>query len=127
MLHEVWRLQRDNFWDAGMSGVDWNAMLARYAPLLERVATRGELSDLIWELQGELGTSHAYEMLGDYRQPPALALGQLAADFAWDGEAFRIAHLVRGDAWDVSSDSHSMRSVSRLRRANGSSRSMASR
>jgi tricorn protease len=105
MLHEVWRLQRDSFWDAGMSGVDWNGMLARYAPLLERVATRGELSDLIWELQGELGTSHAYEMLGDYRKPPELPLGQLAADFAWDGEAFRIAHLVRGDAWDESSDS----------------------
>jgi tricorn protease len=104
MLHEVWRLQRDSFWDAGMSGVDWDGMLARYAPLLERIATRGELSDLIWELQGELGTSHAYEMLGDYRKPPALTLGQLAADFAWDGEAFRIAHLVCGDAWDVSSD-----------------------
>ena len=41
-----------------------------YAPLLERVATRGELSDLIWEMQGELGTSHAYEMGGDHRKPP---------------------------------------------------------
>ena len=35
-----------------------------------RVATRGELSDLIWEMQGELGTSHAYEMGGDHRRPP---------------------------------------------------------
>jgi tricorn protease len=80
MLREVWRLQRDHFWVADMSGVDWPAMLRRYAPLLPRVATRAELSDLIWELQGELGTSHAYEMGGDHRKPPAVALGQLAAE-----------------------------------------------
>jgi len=41
------------------------------------VATRGELSDLIWEMQGELGTSHAYEMGGDHRKPPSVALGYL--------------------------------------------------
>ena len=33
-----------------------------------RVSTRAELSDLIWEMQGELGTSHAYEMGGDHRR-----------------------------------------------------------
>ena len=68
MLREVWRLQRDQFWDAGMSGVDWAAVSARYAAAARKVATRAELSDLIWELQGELGTSHAYESGGDHRQ-----------------------------------------------------------
>ena len=82
MLREVWRLQRDHFWVEDMSGVDWHAMFRRYAPLLPRVATRGEFSDLVWELQGELGTSHAYEMGGDHRKPPALALGHLAVDLA---------------------------------------------
>jgi tricorn protease len=100
MLREVWRLQRDQFWVADMSGVDWDAAWQRYAPLLPRVATRGELSDLIWELQGELGTSHAYEMGGDHRQPPALGLGHLAADLAWDGQGWAITALAEGDAWD---------------------------
>jgi hypothetical protein len=54
MLREVWRLQRDHFWTPNMSGTDWNSVYERYAPLLDRVATRGELSDLIWEMQGEL-------------------------------------------------------------------------
>jgi len=71
MLREVWRLQRDHFWAADMSGIDWDAVWTRYERLLPRVATRGELSDLIWELQGELGTSHAYEFGGDHRKPPA--------------------------------------------------------
>ena len=73
MLREVWRLQRDHFWAPDMSGIDWKAVYDRYAPLLSRVATRGELSDLIWEMQGELGTSHAYEMGGDHRKPPRAA------------------------------------------------------
>jgi tricorn protease len=107
MLREVWRLQRDQFWVANMSGTDWEAIYRRYEPLLARVATRGELSDLIWEMQGELGTSHAYEMGGDHRRPPQIALGHLAADLrAVDGGAgYEIARIVEGDAWDAAADS----------------------
>ena len=105
MLHEVWRLQRDHFWVEDMSGVDWPAMLRRYAPLLPRVATRGELSDLIWELQGELGTSHAYEMGGDHRKPPAVALGQLAVQLRLADGGWVVERTVQGDAWDAAADS----------------------
>ena len=106
MLAEVGRLQRDHFWVADMSGIDWPAVLARYTPLLPRVATRAELSDLIWELQGELGTSHAYEMGGDHRKPPAVALGHLAADLRpVPGGGWEIVRTVQGDGWDASADS----------------------
>ena len=107
MLHEVWRLQRDHFWVADMSGIDWPAMLRRYEPLLPRVATRAELSDLIWELQGELGTSHAYESDGDHRKPPPVALGQLAAELQLvpADQSYAITRIVHGDAWDANADS----------------------
>ncbi len=107
MLREVWRLQRDQFWSADMSGVDWEAVYRKYAPLVERVATRGELSDLIWEMQGELGTSHAYEMGGDHRRPPAVALGFLAAELRHraDDQSWEITAIVDGDAWDAGADS----------------------
>ena len=107
MLREVWRLQRDQFWAANMSGVDWAAVYARYEPLVARVATRGELSDLVWEMQGELGTSHAYEMGGDHRKPPAVALGFLGADtrFVSAEAGYEITRLVCGDAWDAGADS----------------------
>jgi tricorn protease len=107
MLREVWRLQRDHFWVPNMSGIDWEAIFRLYEPLLDRVATRAELSDLIWEMQGELGTSHAYEMGGDHRRPPQVALGYLAADLRLieaDG-SYEIARVVRGDAWDAGADS----------------------
>ena len=107
MLREVWRLQRDQFWSADMSGVDWEAAYRRYAPLVARVATRADLSDLIWEMQGELGTSHAYEMGGDHRKPPAVALGYLGCELRFDAAdgSWEIARIVRGDPWDAGADS----------------------
>ncbi len=107
MYREAWRLQRDYFWSADMSGVDWQKVYDRYYPLLERVATRSEFSDLMWEMQGELGTSHCYEFGGDYRKPPEYNVGLLGADFEWDEEAqaYRIAHIVAGDPWVEGGDS----------------------
>ncbi|MBN0048288.1 PDZ domain-containing protein [Streptomyces actuosus] len=60
MFEETGRIMRDNFWRADMGGVDWNGVLDRYRPVLARVATHDDLVDLLWEVQGELGTSHAY-------------------------------------------------------------------
>ncbi|MDQ2928673.1 MAG: PDZ domain-containing protein, partial [Pseudomonadota bacterium] len=107
MLREVWRLQRDQFWSADMSGIDWPTTLGLYAPLVERVATRADLSDLIWEMQGELGTSHAYESGGDHRKPPAVALGHLACETRFDEAegGYEITRIVRGDPWDAAADS----------------------
>lgn len=50
MFADAWRLQREHFWREDLSGVDWKAVYARYAPLVERVSSRSELSDLLWEM-----------------------------------------------------------------------------
>jgi tricorn protease len=101
MFREAWRLQRDHFWTEDMSRVDWQQVYKRYYPLVDRVATRSEFSDLLWEMQGELGTSHAYELGGDYRETPRYKQGFLGADFEYDPDrdAYRITHIVQGDPW----------------------------
>ena len=48
MFDEAWRLQLENFWAPDMSGVDWKAVRTQYLPLLDRVGSRGEFSDLMW-------------------------------------------------------------------------------
>jgi tricorn protease len=105
MFDEAWRLQREHFWVEDMAGIDWKAIYKQYAPLVERVSSRSELSDLFWELQGELGTSHAYEMGGEYRQGPHYHQGFLGVDWSYDAESqrYRIARIVQGDT----SNSHS--------------------
>lgn len=107
MYYEAWRLQREQFWDEAMSQVDWDVVRDRYAKLLPRVRTRAELSDLFWEMQGELGTSHAYEYFGDYRRPPVYKVGLLGAELSFDERSggYKITRILRGDSWNRDADS----------------------
>jgi tricorn protease len=116
MLHEAWRLMRDHYWRADMNGVDWDEVWRRYSPLLDRVGSRSEFSDLVWTMQGELGTSHAYEIGGDYPDRPYHPPGLLGAEVVWDGDfeyargdsadsqvqkgGYRIEHIIAAETWD---------------------------
>jgi tricorn protease len=100
MFREAWRLISEHFWTEDMSGVDWDAVYKRYAPLVDQISTRGELSDLIWEMNGELGTSHAYESRGDYRPGPHYGQGYLGAEFSRDETGhYRLDKIYTGDVW----------------------------
>jgi tricorn protease len=101
MYKEAWRLQRDYFWTPDMSMIDWQKVYKRYLPLLDRISTRSELNDLIWEMQGELGTSHAYTFGGDVKRPPQWDVGSLAAEFVPHPkhDAFIIKNIAQGDFW----------------------------
>ncbi|WP_407646073.1 S41 family peptidase [Actinacidiphila oryziradicis] len=57
---EAGRIIRDYFWAPDLCGIDWDAVLDQYRPLVERVASPDEFADLLREVLGELGTSHAY-------------------------------------------------------------------
>ena len=79
MFDEAGRLMRDHYYRADMNGVDWDAALARYRPLVDRAGSTDDLVDVLWEVQGELGTSHAYvqgatagepALTGDARRRP---------------------------------------------------------
>ncbi|MCJ7623723.1 MAG: PDZ domain-containing protein [Anaerolineaceae bacterium] len=107
MFREAWRLQRDHFWTPNMSQVDWIAVHDRYLSLVDRISSRSEFSDLMWEMQGELGTSHAYEFGGDYPYSPVYRLGFLGAEYEFDNvsNGWKITHIVQGDSWDENSDS----------------------
>ncbi|MBC8106511.1 MAG: PDZ domain-containing protein [Anaerolineae bacterium] len=100
MYGEAWRLQREQFWVEDMADVDWQGVYNRYAPLLDRVSTRNEFHDLLWEMQGELGSSHAYAMGGDFRTEPTYDVGSLGATFRWNANAWTIARIGSGDTWD---------------------------
>jgi len=102
IFNEIWRLQKQHFWTENMTGVDWQKVYKRYHPLVERLGARSELSDLAWEMQGELGTSHAYEVGGDYRKGKNYNIGHLGCDFVYDkkAKAYKITQLVKGDSWN---------------------------
>ncbi|MFE2106914.1 S41 family peptidase [Kitasatospora sp. NPDC059463] len=100
MFDENGRLMRDNFWHPDLSGVDWAGVLARYRPLVERLGSHDDLVDLLWEVHGELGTSHAYVVPPGRHTEAARRQGLLGADLVRDGEVWRIARVLPGESSD---------------------------
>lgn len=98
---EAGRLMRDHFWRADMNGVDWQAMLDRYEPLVDRIGAYSELIDLLWEVQGELGTSHAYARANGAGVDPRRRQGLLGADLVRDEDGvWRVGRVLPGESSD---------------------------
>ena len=103
MFVEAWRLERDYFWDRGLHGLDWPAVLARYLPLVDRVTDRDELSDLLAQMVGNLSALHMFVYGGDTRRAPDhVQLASLGARLTRDSAAggWRVVHVYRSDPDD---------------------------
>jgi tricorn protease len=102
---EYGRLLRRDFWNPGMSGVDWDEVLQTYRPLVNRVGSSAEFGDLLWEVAAELGTSHAYVIpSGTFLARTAIrgtAAAQLGADVdrAADGR-WLVTRVLPGESSD---------------------------
>ena len=103
---EAGRLMRRDFWVADMAGVDWDAVLADYRPLLDRISGASDFADLLWEVFGELATSHAYVVQASDGTSPrrgghAAQVGLLGADLALDaGGRWRVTRVLPGESSD---------------------------
>ncbi|MGW2153122.1 S41 family peptidase [Nonomuraea sp. NPDC001699] len=98
---EAGRLMRDHFWREDMGGHDWQATLDRYEPLVSCLGSHSELIDLLWEVQGELGTSHAYARGHDGVTDPRRRQGLLGADLAKDEDGtWRVERILPGETSD---------------------------
>jgi tricorn protease len=97
MTTETWRLMRDHFWIADMGGVDWDDVLGRYLPVVNRLATRDDLSELLWEMIGELGASHCYERPPVSPPPPGGAAAFLGADLERTSDGWRVVSVLPAD------------------------------
>ena len=58
LFEESWRVMKYRFYDEKMHGKDWDAIKARYKPLLPYVGTNEDVYDLANEMIGELNASH---------------------------------------------------------------------
>ncbi|MEU6556080.1 S41 family peptidase [Streptomyces sp. NPDC046915] len=100
---EAGRLIRAYFWDPGMCGIDWDAVLDQYRPLVERVASPDEFADLLREVLGELGTSHAYVSAARRNEGPAhyqRLQGLLGANFVRRDDRWTVKRILAGDSSD---------------------------
>jgi tricorn protease len=100
IFKEVWRLERDFFYDPNMHGVDWKALGERYGKLVDACITRWDLNYLIGELISELNASHTYRGGGDTDEAAMSNVGYLGIDWALGDGAFRIEKIISGAPWD---------------------------
>ncbi|MFI6248665.1 S41 family peptidase [Streptomyces sp. NPDC051016] len=100
---EAGRLIRDYFWDPGMCGIDWDGVLDQYRPLVERVASPDEFADLLREVLGELGTSHAYVTPARRNEGPPhyqRLQGLLGANLVHRDGGWTVQRILPGDSSD---------------------------
>ncbi|MFD4139154.1 S41 family peptidase [Streptomyces sp. NPDC058572] len=100
---EAGRIMRDFFWDPDMSGIDWDGVLEQYRPLVERVASPDEFADLMREVLGELGTSHAYVTPARRNEGPPhyqRAMGLLGANLVCRDGKWLVKRILPGDSSD---------------------------
>jgi len=102
MFDQIWRMERDLFYDENMHGVDWPAMRERYKVLLPHVAHRYDLNYLLGEMVGELCCSHTYVGGGDSPKIPTGKIGLLGVEFEIDetSNMIRIMRIFDGENWD---------------------------
>jgi tricorn protease len=103
MFNEVWRQERDYFFEASMNGVDWQKTKDQYAQLLPYVADRYSLTYILGEMIGELSNSHTYAGGGDFPDLHPVNVGLLGADYDVDAASgiYRIKKIFSGENWDA--------------------------
>ncbi|MCC3271862.1 PDZ domain-containing protein [Arthrobacter zhangbolii] len=97
---EAWRLQRDFFWAPDMGGLDWEGVHARYRPLVDNLGSHDDLVDLLWEMHGELGTSHAYVTPVPVTEQGAGGQGFLGADLRPGAGGWEVVRILGAESSD---------------------------
>ncbi len=102
LVVDAWRRHRDYFYVENMHGVDWDAVLEQYLPMVDDAASREDVGYIIGEMIGELNVGHAYAWGGEPTDnEPSRNVGLLGADFAVENDAFQITKIYNGAPYDV--------------------------
>jgi tricorn protease len=99
MFDDAWRCMKYRFYDPKLHGTDWDAMRAKYKPLVGYVADRHELMNVINEMIGELNASHTGASAGRERGladgGPGVMTRHLGLDLQSDGASgrYKVTHV----------------------------------
>ncbi len=100
IFDEGWRFQRDFFYAENLHGLDWDAVYARYRPLLAHVGRREDLNELMVEMIAELHAGHNRVSGGDIHRESGSSAGLLGANFEIANNRWRISRIYSGEAWN---------------------------
>jgi tricorn protease len=95
MFDDAWRTMKYRFYDSQMHGKDWDAMRAKYRPLVDYVGDRQELLNIINEMIGELNASHTGAAPPPQSRVGGTATAHLGIELELDEKAgrYRVTHV----------------------------------
>jgi tricorn protease len=99
MYAETWRIEREFFYDPGFHGLDLKKTRAKYAPYLDGLSSRGDLTYLQEEMLGEITVGHMF-IGGPHHDEDVPKTGLLGADYTTDSNRYKFTHIVSGGNWN---------------------------
>ena len=100
MYHQVWRDERDFFYDPGLHGLNRAAIEKKYEPWLANIASRDDLNYLFEEMLGEMTVGHMFVGGGDHPEVKRLQGGLLGCDYTVENGRYRFARVYNGENWN---------------------------
>lgn len=100
IFEEVWRYEKDYFYDPNLHGRDWDEVYDRYAPLIPHVRHRADLNYLLDQINGELSVGHSFVGGGDYPETESEKVGLLGADLIQDQGRWKITRIYTTETWN---------------------------
>lgn len=97
---EVWRIERDFFYDPNLHGLNLAETSKHYEPYLENIGSRIDFSYLLSEMLGEISVGHMY--IRTPNDPPSEEgkVGLLGADYTIENGRYRFKHIYQGENWN---------------------------
>ena len=100
IYHEVWRIERDFFYDPHHHGLDLAQAEKTFAPYLDNVASRGDLNYLFREMLSYMSVGHMFVGGGTEPEIPRVKVGLLGADYKIENGRYRFTHVYDGENWN---------------------------
>jgi len=100
IYHEVWRIERDFFYDPHHHGLDLDQAEKTFAPYLDNVTSRGDLNYLFREMLSYMSVGHMFVGGGTQPEIPTVKVGLLGADYKIENGRYRFTHVYDGENWN---------------------------
>jgi len=100
MFDDVWRIEREFFYDPNLHGLDIAAMKQKYGPYLDQLGSRADLNYLFNEMLGNITVGHMYVRGGEMPEVKRVQTGLLGADYTIENGRYRFARVYNGENWN---------------------------
>ena len=96
---EVWRMERDFFYDPNLHGVQLERAKKQYEPFLDGLGSRTDFRALLVDMLGEFSVGHMFASSPSEEHVEQGKVGLLGADYRVENGRYRFAKIYQAESW----------------------------